>query len=71
MNLNFDIDMSMAAWCDKIVDILDDDELSTFFNHLFASILIHRGDRVLEKSIKHMAIIDWYEKNKTVLTKEI
>ncbi len=67
MNLNFDIDMSMMEWCDKIVDELDDSELSTFFNHLYVSILARRGESALHESLKQNHYITWY---KTVLTNE-
>ncbi len=70
MQLNFEVDLSMSEWCDRIVDVLDNSEFSTLFNHLYVSILTRRGESALKKSIEQNHYIAWYEENKTVLTKK-
>ncbi len=68
MKLNFDVSMDMSEWCDKIVDELDNSELSTFINHLYVSILTRRGESALHESLQQNHYITWY--NITVVTNE-
>ncbi len=63
MDLKFKVSMGMTSWCNKIVDELDDSELSTFFNHLYVSILTRRGESALHESLKQNHYITWYEEN--------